>query len=118
MSLQIKNVETNPLTVEVKRPPQKPVIERCIIAVCKILNRDEFNALNDEQLKDDIYFDKVVDAVEGLIDEDGKALTGDAAIDYCKNGRYGLYILTAILTVYFEQYSEARQKNSRSQRRS
>jgi hypothetical protein len=113
VTLALKTIETFPLKVEIAIPPEKPIIQGTIVADCYIKNREEIKALNEEQLTDSEYFDRIVHGVRGLGNDNG-ALTGDDAMVEVKDGKYSMYLLPAVVGAYFEQYGEARRKNSKT----
>lgn len=119
-TLILKPISTLPMTVEIAIPPKRPVLQGSFVAHVKILSKPEFKELVDEELDDVVFFDRVVDRIEGLAStaDPSNALQGQAALDEVKSGPFSQYLMPAVIQAYFEQYGEARRKNlPRSQRR-
>lgn len=118
VTFTIKEVETFPIKVEMAIPPVgKPEMQGVITVRCNIKNKDEVKSLAEEQLSDSDYFDRIVIGIEGMGRKEGdnvRLLSSEEAIDEVKNGRYNMYFLNSIITAYFEQFGEARRKNSSS----
>lgn len=113
----LKSIDTFPLKVELAIPPEKPIMRGHITCDAYIRNKDEIKALADENLEDGEYFDRLIKSVQGLGNDAGTALEGDDAIKEVKEGRFSMYLVPAIVQAYFEQYGEARRKNSRTSQR-
>lgn len=109
----LKEMKTFPLKVELAIPPERPVMRGYITCDALVRSKEEMRSLAEENLEDPEYFDRLIQAVHGISNEAGTALTGEEALEEVKNGRFSMYFLPAIIGAYFEQYGEARQKNLR-----
>lgn len=117
-TFKLKMIETFPLEIELSIPPENPVMRGKIVCDAIIQTKEQVKALGERELEDTEYFDNIIKAVHGLgaYDSD-EPLEGQAALDEVRNGRFSMYFLPAIIQAYFEQYGEARRKNSKSLRR-
>ena len=52
----------------------------------------------------------------GPTDADGNPISGDAALTELKSGPWSSFLQSAVLQAYFEQFGEARVKNSKPSR--
>lgn len=119
VTFAIEEIDTFPLKVELCIPPTGPKrMQGVITANCRMFNKQELKALAEEGLEDAEYFERIVVSLDGMGRKgaDGKAepVTGEAAIKEALEGKYNTYILPAIIGTYFEQFGEARRKNSKT----
>lgn len=116
LKLQKTNTVVRP--VKVRLPTENPSSynEGTINVRYKINTKDEAVARAERELTDHEFYDEVVVDVEGLGDENGTPITGDAAHKEVKSGPWSIYLLAAIIQEYVEQYGEARVKNSKTSR--
>lgn len=117
--LKLRRSNTVGRQVKVRLPTENPntFVEGTLTAQVRIKTKDELKQFADEELSDAEYVRELVASVEGLGDEDGNAITGDKAIDEVVSGPWSNYLTAAILQDYFEQFGEARVKNSKPSRR-
>ena len=116
-TLLLKKIETFPMKVEVAIPPENPIMRGHVTVHCKVKTKAEVKDLRERELEDKEYFEEVATGVSGLSAPDSdEALEGMEAITEFTEGRYSLYLLNAFVEQYFEQYSDARRKNSKTRR--
>lgn len=113
-----KVVSTAPLKITIAIPPENPTIKGYFIGHAKLRSKAQNKDLlekfqdyagdgdNDEALVRELY-----DRFEGLGDEEGNDLTGEAAFDAVLRGPLSAYLTPAVVQAYYEQYGEARQGN-------
>lgn len=118
VTLNIKKIiDTFQMKVHIAIPAENPLIEGFITVDYAVLSPDERDDLNKQKLSDEEYFKRLVKGIHGLGSPDtGEALAGEAAIQEVLKGKYALYLRTAILERYWEQYGEALQGNSPKRR--
>ena len=107
---------TRPVTIRLPTQTAGKFQEGTINVEVRIKTKDELTALSDQGLSDLEYIDALVVSVEGLGDPSGNAITGEAALNEVKRGRWSTYLTTAIIQDYFEQFADARAKNSKPSR--
>lgn len=113
--LKLSKATTFSREVKIRLPTDNPIVfnEGVLAVRYNIKSKDEVVALAAQGLSDQEYFDETVNSVDGLGDADGNAITGEAALTETRSGKWSNYLLAAIIGDYFEQYGEARVKNSR-----
>ncbi len=116
--LKLSKATTFAHQVKVRLPTDKPDVfnEGTITVNYNIKSKDEFVELGDKGLSDQEYFDAAVNSVDGLGDSEGNPISGAEALAETKSGKWSTFLLSAIISDYFEQYGEARVKNSRPSR--
>lgn len=116
--LKLRKTNTVTLPVKVRIPTDNPNTfnEGSFTVQMKVKSKEELADYSDRGLLDAEYIDELLVQVDGLGDEDGNAITGDAALFEVKKGLWSGYLQTAILQTYFEQMGESRVKNSRPSR--
>ncbi|MDO5625010.1 MAG: hypothetical protein Q4G71_10000 [Pseudomonadota bacterium] len=117
--LKLKKVDTVALPVDIRLPTEKPGEFNTgkITAHVRIRSRDQVRELTERELSDEEVIRELVTAVDGLGDAEGNPVTGDAAIAEVTSGAWSNFLTAAILQAYFDQYGEARVKNSAPSRR-
>jgi hypothetical protein len=116
-SFTLKEVTTFTLKVELAIPPENPRMKGFLSVEYFVMSKDDVKQLGEEGLEDAEYFAKLVSAVHGLAGVDGQPLIGIAALDEVRAGKYSMWLVPAIIQAYFEQYGEARRKNSKGSSR-
>ncbi|MCR6661825.1 MAG: hypothetical protein NVV60_01425 [Luteimonas sp.] len=116
--LKLKKTNTVARKVKVRLPTENPnsFNEGEILVRFKISTKDEIAERADRELSDREYIGEIVDSVEGLGDEDGNPIAGDAAMHEVYAGVWSAYLQSAIFQEYHEQYGVARVKNSKTSR--
>lgn len=116
--LRLTKTETVALPVKLRLPTDNPNAfnEGTITCKVKILSKDRMRELSEKETTDAEYLDLVLVDVEGLGDEDGKAINGEAALREVRDGDWSTFLQAGILQAYFEQYGDARVKNSKTSR--
>jgi len=116
--LKLQKVSSVAMSVKLRLPTDNPnsFNEGTIACKVKILSKETLADLGDKGLTDAEYIDTLLLSVEGLGDEDGGAITGDAALAEVKTGAWSTFLQAAILAAYFEQFGDARVKNSKTSR--
>lgn len=120
MSLVLKKIDTVELKVEIAIPPENPVIKGFITCDAVVRSKAEMKALSekleegeftsDAELltKGDLYRD-----IRGLTNTDGKELkTFEDALQEVTEGKYSVYLTTALVRKYFGHTQDAQSKNS------
>ncbi|QHB72927.1 hypothetical protein [Stenotrophomonas sp. 364] len=117
--LRLKKTTTVAMPIKLRLPTENPdsFNEGTITAHVKILTKDEMKSLAEAETADAEYVDKLLVSVEGLGDEDGSPINGDAALEQMRRGPWSTFLQAAFLQAYFEQYGDARVKNSKTSRR-
>ena len=105
-----------PVTIRLPTNTVGKFQEGTINVEVRVKTKDELQALVDQGLTDLEYIDALVVSVDGLGDASGNAITGDAALEQVKKGRWSTYLTTSIIQDYFEQFGDARVKNSKTSR--
>lgn len=113
----MKEMNTFPLRVDLVIPPENPIMRGYITVDAVVKSKEEFKVLAEADMDDVEYFAQIVQAVHGLGDANGNPIEGEAAMREVQTGRLSMYYIPAIVSAYFEQYGEARQKNSRKSSR-
>lgn len=108
----IKKVDTIEIKIDLAIPPENPVIKGQIAVDCFLLPKDKVKELLESGLDDADFLPKIAKAIRGLGNESGP-IEGKAAFDEVLTGQYSMYLLPAITQAYFEQFGEARRKNSK-----
>ena len=116
--LKLKKTAEVTRPVKVRLPTENPNAynEGTITYKAKIKSKDELAELAERGYTDQEYVDELLTEVSGLGTEDGTPISGDAALQEVKGGVWSTYLIGAILQDYFEQYGDARVKNSRPSR--
>lgn len=117
VSFTLKEIDIFSLKVELAIPPENPKMKGFLNVDFFVKTKDEVKELGEEGLDDSEYFSRLVSSVRGLGGADGEALTGQAALDEVQQGKYSMWMVPAIIQAYFEQYGEARRKNSKGSSR-
>ena len=116
--LKLQKVNAVAMAVKLRLPTDNPAAfnEGTITCKVRILDKEALGDLVDKGASDSEYIDQLLLDVEGLGDENGSAITGEAAIKEVKSGPWSVFLQSAILGAYFEQFGDARVKNSRTSR--
>lgn len=116
--LRLTKNNTIALAVKLRLPTDNPGTfnEGTITAQVVILSKDALRDLADADTTDAQYIDQLVKSVDGLGDADGNPISGDAALTELKSGPWSSFLQSAVLQAYFEQFGEARVKNSKPSR--
>ncbi|WP_296280550.1 hypothetical protein [Pseudoxanthomonas sp.] len=116
--LKLKKTAEVTRSVKVRLPTENPNAfnEGTITYKAKIKTKDELADLSERGYTDQEYVDELLTEVGGLGNEEGQPITGDDALREVKTGVWSVYLIGAILQDYFEQYGDARVKNSRPSR--
>ena len=116
--LRLKKVEFVARNVALRLPTENPnsFIEGTLVAKVRLLPKETLKAYAEESLTDAEYCERILIGVEGLADENDQPLTGDAALNEVYKGVWSAFLQNAILQDYWEQYGEARAKNSKPSR--
>ena len=77
------------------------------------LSEPERKALIDEKLDNDEYLKRIYESFEGLSNEAGEEVKGEAAWKEVLEGRWSWHLISAAVTCFFEDYSNSTVKNSR-----
>ncbi|WP_411832327.1 hypothetical protein [Pseudoxanthomonas mexicana] len=106
------------LTAKLRLPTETPGTfnEGAITAKVKVKTKEQLLDMSEQGFTDIEYINELVDSVEGLGDENGQPITGDAAMHEVRSGAWSPFLQAAILAAYFEQFGEARVKNSKPSR--
>lgn len=113
----MKSMPTFPLKVELAIPPERPVMKGFITVDAVVKSKEEIKTLGEQNYEDGEFFDQLIQAVHGLGNDAGAVLEGEDAMKEVKEGKLSMYLVPAIVSAYFEQYGEARRKNSRTSQR-
>ncbi|CEM56775.1 hypothetical protein ABFU56_02920 [Xanthomonas campestris pv. campestris] len=116
--LRLTKSETVAMPVKLRLPTDNPnsFNEGTITCKVKIISKDRMRELSEKDTTDAEYLDLFLVDVDGLGDEDAKAINGDAALTEVRTGQWSTFLQAAILQAYFEQYGDARVKNSKPSR--
>ncbi|KHS06603.1 hypothetical protein GGR74_002429 [Xanthomonas arboricola] len=116
--LRLTKSETVAMPVKLRLPTDNPnsFNEGTITCKVKVLPKDRVRELSDKETTDAEYLDLVLVDVDGLGDENGNAIKGDAALNEVRTGGWSTFLQNAIIQAYFEQYGDARVKNSKPSR--
>lgn len=116
--LKLTRTNTIAMPVRIRLPTDKPNVfnEGTITCQVKIKSKDEIRQIVEAEISDADLVRELVQDVSGLGDADGNPLQGDAAIEEIISGPWSSYLTVGIIQTYFEQYGEARVKNSRPSR--
>lgn len=116
--LRLSETNTFSLPVKLRLPTENPnsFNEGTISARVKIKSKDELKEMSERELTDMEYIEELLEGVEGLGNSKGEPITGDAAIAEVKTGKWSSYLQAGILGAYFDQFGEARVKNSKPSR--
>lgn len=116
--LRLIKTETVALPVKLRLPTATAGVfnEGSITAQVVVLSKDQLKDLADAETSDADYIKTIVKDVEGLGDAQGNPIKGEAALAEVLNGDWSSFLQNAILAAYFEQFGEARVKNSKTSR--
>lgn len=122
-TLSIKRIDTLPLRIDIAIPPENPQIKGYFIGHAKVRGKAENKAVVDRALDgeqerepDEALVRELFERFDGLGDENGNELTGEAAFAAVLTGPLSSYLTPAVVQAYFEQYGEARVGNSKRRR--
>lgn len=115
-TLKITTISTEPMKIHLAIPPEKPIIKGYITAHAKLRSKAEMKQFG-EDIQDNVYDDDIAVLKEMYTGIDGLGtdtdnISGDAVWDFLLNDKVGSYIVPALIQAYFDQYNDARQKNS------
>lgn len=116
VSFQLKQVNTFEIRIDLAIPPEKPVMRGHIFVDAIPRTREQVKDLADRGLSDEEYLREIAHDIRGLGDSEGNAITGDAAFKEVLDGKFGMYLLPAVIGAYFESFGQARRKNALPQR--
>lgn len=116
--LRLSKTNTVSLPCKLRLPTDNPLKfnEGTITSTVKILPKDRMRELAEAETTDAEYLELLLVSVDGLGDDEGNAIAGDAALDEVRKGQWSTFLQAAILQAYFEQYGDARVKNSKTSR--
>lgn len=116
--LRLIKSNTVSMPCKLRLPTENPAVfnEGSINCKVKILSKDEIRALGEAEPTDAEYIERLLVSVEGLGDEDGNPISGEAALAEVRTGQWSTFLQSAIIQAYFEQYGDARVKNSKPSR--
>ena len=116
--LKLSKTNLVALPVKLRLPTENPATFNEGTITCKVLvlAKEKLTELAEIQATDAEYLDTFLKEVEGLGDDEGQALTGEAALDQVRKGPWSTFLQAAILSSYFEQFGDARVKNSKTSR--
>lgn len=114
--LKLTKVDSVVRPVAVRLPTEQENVfnEGTIRVRFKIKSKDEVVELS--KLADREFIANVVTEVIGLGNDQGEALTGQAALAEVQDGLYSAYLQQAIVAEYWDHFGDARAKNSRTSR--
>lgn len=107
---------TRAVTVRLPTGTAGKFIEGQISYTGRIKSKEDLAAMADQGKTDLEYIDEVITAVDGLVDDNDNAITGEAAMHEVTRGLWSTYLTGAILQDYFDQFTDARVKNSKPSR--
>lgn len=108
----LKEIITFPMTVHLAIPPEDPTMKGSIIVDVAVKSRSEVKEMSEKNVPDEEFFRDIVKGVRGLGDVNGNLLNPEDGVKEVLTGRFSMYMVPAIIKQYYEQYGEARQKNS------
>jgi len=116
--LRLTKTETVALLVKLRLPTDNPNAfnEGTITCKVKILSKDRMRELTEQETSDAEYLRLILVSVEGLGDEAGAPINGEAALNEIYDGAWSTFLQAGVLQAYFEQYGDARVKNSKPSR--
>lgn len=116
--LKLSKTNLVALPVKLRLPTENPNTFNEGTITCKVvvLPKDRLAELSDASTPDAEYISEFLKSVEGLGDDEGKALVDDAALEAVRTGPWSTFLQAAILAAYFEQFGDARVKNSKTSR--
>lgn len=116
--LRLTKTDTVALPVKLRLPTDNAATfnEGTVTCKVKILSKDRMRELSEKETTDAEYLDLFLVDVDGLGDEDGKPIAGEAALTEVRTGQWSTFLQAGILQAYFEQYGDARVKNSKPSR--
>lgn len=116
--LRLTKTETVALPVKLRLPTDNPNTfnEGTITCKVKILPKERMRDLTEQETTDAEYLEQILVDVEGLGDEAGNAISGIAALTEVRTGTWSTFLQAGILAAYFEQFGDARVKNSKTSR--
>ncbi len=80
------------------------------------LSKDRISELTQQDTSDGDYLRLILVSVDGLGNEDGSPINGEPALAEVYDGAWSTFLQAGILGAYFEQYGDARVKNSKPSR--
>lgn len=116
--LRLSKTETVSMPCKLRLPTDNPLKfnEGTITCQVKVLPKGRMRELSEAETTDVEYLDLLLVSVDGLGDDEGNAITGEAALDEVRKGQWSTFLQAGILQAYFEQYGDARVKNSKTSR--
>ncbi|WP_313036460.1 hypothetical protein [Stenotrophomonas acidaminiphila] len=104
--------------IKLRLPTERPNVfnEGDITVKVTLLPKDELRALLDADQGDAEFLRRILVSLDGLGDEAGTPISGDAALAEVYSGQWSAYLQNAIIQDYLEQYGDARAKNSKTSR--
>ncbi len=116
--LRLSKTNTVSMPCKLRLPTDNPLKfnEGTITCQVKVLPKDRMRELAEAETTDVEYLDLLLVSVDGLGDDEGNAITGDAALEEVRKGQWSTFLQAGILQAYFEQYGDARVKNSKTSR--
>ncbi len=116
--LRLTKTTTVARSIKLRLPTENPNTfnEGTITAHVKVLTKDELRVQADTDQSDAEFLRRILVSVEGLGDENGEPLKGDAALAEVYSGAWCSYLQNGIVQDYWEHYGDARAKNSRASR--
>ncbi|MPS34464.1 MAG: hypothetical protein E2593_04055 [Stenotrophomonas sp.] len=116
--LRLKKTDAVARQVNLRLPTENPnsFNEGTITVMVKVLTKEELRDLANAELGDAEYLRRILISVDGLGDDEGQPIKGEKALEEVYTGAWCAYLQNAILQDYWEQYGDARAKNSRASR--
>lgn len=116
-SFIMKSLKTTKMDVQLAIPPEDPIMRGTLRIEVRILSKNEITEAQEDGVKDLEFYDRIVVGIEGLGSPDGQLLGPQEAIKEARNGELSMYFVPAIILSYYEQFGEARRKNSQTSRK-
>jgi hypothetical protein len=111
-TLTIKTVETFPVQIKIKCPAAEGYFTGHAVARSKPEQAKILERIEDGEIEDDAAF--VRELYKGF---DGLGAEGEDAFKVVLEGPASSWLTPAVISAYYEQFGEARQKNARKSRR-
>lgn len=116
-SFVMKTLKTTKMDVTLAIPPEDPIMRGTLKVEVKILSKKEITEAQEDGVKDLEFYDRIVVGIEGLGSIDGQLMEPKEAAREARDGELSMYLVPAIIMSYYEQFGEARRKNSQTSRK-
>jgi hypothetical protein len=117
--LTLKAISTVELRVDIAIPPENPVIKGFLTCDAVVRSKAQMQELTERIENGDFASDSqvLIDGdlyrnIRGLVNTEGKELSGADAVKECTEGPFGMYLTQALVKKYFTHFGEAQAKNS------